>query len=273
MTGPSPWGDEILEEHVELPYFLRLELEATYTLTTAPTYDGQWDVTPAAFFYAHHLFGKAFLDDQAIFSLDDRNREGVGKSPGLTYIAAPLPRVCLDHEFRMEFSPALGSDIEYELPAVRFGNYSTIMFSMLHEDILFNLVTLLFAFIGIACILFDSVSLSGSEYQEGLFIVIFGILFAIYNLTESDFNVYVIANPYYTYLLNYASLSTIQIAFLAFIRERFQGKHRTICTGLIALGTVFVLEAIRLADQRMYEDKKQKKAAKHQEVRRQFSAP
>ena len=249
MTGPSPWGDEILEEHVELPYFLRLELEATYTLTTAPTYDGRWDVTPAAFFYAHHLFGKAFLDDQAIFSLDDRNREGVGKSP------------------------ALGSDIEYELPAVRFGNYSTIMFSMLHEDILFNLVTLLFAFIGIACILFDSVSLSGSEYQEGLFIAIFGILFAIYNLTESDFNVYVIANPYYTYLLNYASLSTIQIAFLAFIRERFQGKHRTICTGLIALGTVFVLEAIRLADQRMYEDKKQKKAAKHQEVRRQFSAP
>ena len=232
----------LVEENVELPYFLELEPDTTYAITTTLEYNGRWDVTPAAFFYAHHMFCRAYLDGQEIFALDDHSLEGDNsRSPGLAYIAAPLPRDCAGKEFRLEFVPSLDMDMEFELPVVRFGNYSTIMFSMLKEDIIFNLVTLIFAFIGIACILFSSVTLTGSEYREGLFIGIFSILFAIYNLTESSFNVYVIANPYYTYLLNYTTLSTMQLAFLAFMRERFSGRQRTICTSLIGLGTVVVL--------------------------------
>lgn len=238
-------GEQVLQEQVDLPCFLKMEPDTTYTMTTTLSYSGQQDVTPAAFFYAQHMYCKAFLDGEEIFNLDDCcPKPRISKSPGLAYIAAPLPQDCMGKEFRLEFSPSLNIDMEYELPPVRFGNYSTIMFSMLKEDILFNLITLFFAFVGISCILFTSLTLKGSSYREGLFIGIFSLLFAIYNLTESDFNVYVIANPYYTYVLNYATLSSIQIAFLAFMRERFSGKQKTICTGLVMFSAaVVVLEA------------------------------
>ena len=233
-------GDEILDPQTTLPSFRRLEKGKHYTLSARLTYDSSQDPVPFAFFYVHHMFCKAYLDGEELFSYTPENvvKLDASSSPGNIYVSVPMPDDSRGKEFTIEFVPPLSGSIDYELPYPVFGDYPSMAFSTFKKDLPHNAIALVSLFMGICSVLFSSLVLSGSEYREGLFIGIFAILFSIYNITECTFNFYLISNPYYTYLLNYATFSTLPIFMMAFLRERLDPGLRKFAAAMIVIATL-----------------------------------
>ena len=239
-------GGEILEENISLPRFVKLETGRIYRLSCTLSYDGSEDRAPYAFFYIHHMYCSAYLDHLELFSYDktDIHKADHSRSPGNIYTAVPLPHDCLGREFSIEFTPPLDNYIDFELPNTLFGDYSTISYYTYIQNLPHNIIIILAAFMGITAILFSTLVLSGSAYREGIYIGIFALLFSLYNVTECSFNFYVISNPYLTYLLNYAAFSALPIFLIAFLRERLEGKSRSLCIAFSIVGCIlFFTEA------------------------------
>ena len=240
-------GAQILDTQLTLPAFMPLETGKIYSITAPITYDASLDRVPFGFFYSHHLYCRAFLDGQVVFSYmpEDLQKRDNAKSPGNIYAAFPVPENCVGKQFTIEFLPPLTGTVEYELPCPVFGDYPTEAFHAFQKDLPHNVIGVFALFLGVGSVLFASLALKGSEYREGIYIGIFALLFSIYNLTECTFNFYAISNPYYTYTTNYMTFSLIPVFFIAFLRERLDSKQKTVGSIMLALSSmIFILELI-----------------------------
>lgn len=240
-------GETILNPELTLPAFMTLEAGKTYSISAKVTYDGNLDRVPFSFFYVHHMYCRAFLDGEIVFSYmpEDLQKPDKSKSPGNIYAAFPMPKDCLGKEFTVEFLPPLSGNVEYELPYPVFGDYPTEAFHAFQKDLPHNVIGVFSLFLGVGSVLFASLALSDSEYREGIYIGIFALLFSIYNLTECTFNFYAISNPYYTYVTNYITFSLIPISFIAFLRERLDSRQKTAGTVMLILSSlIFIIELI-----------------------------
>lgn len=237
----------VLDPQLTLPAFMTLETGKLYSITAPVTYDASLDRVPFGFFYAHHMYCRALLDGQVVFSYmpEDLQKLDQAKSPGNIYAAFPIPKDCLGMEFTIEFLPPLTGTVEYELPFPIFGDYPTEAFHAFQKDLPHNVIGVFALFLGIGAVLFASLALKGSEYREAIYIGIFALLFSIYSLTECTFNFYAISNPYYTYTTNYITFSLIPVSFIAFLRERLDSKQKTVGSVMLVLSfLLFILELI-----------------------------
>lgn len=238
-------GEEILDPHVILPAFMPLETGEVYSISAPLTYDASQDKVPFGFFYIHHMYCRAYLDGEEIFSYmpEDIQKRDPAKSPGNIYVSFPMPEDTLGKEFRIDFIPPLSIDMEYELPFPVFGDYPSEAHNTFKKDLPHNTIALLAGFLGIGAIIVASMVLKGSEYREALYIGIFALLFSIYNFTECNFNFYLISNPYYTYILNYITFTLIPIFLIAFLRERLDKKQKPVGSAMLIIGTaLFIAE-------------------------------
>ena len=241
-------GEQVLDSHVELPAFRKMKTGERYSISVKLTYDGNQDSVPACFFFVDHMFCRATLDGEELFSYmpEDIEKRERSRSPGNVYASFLLPKDCQGKEFTVEFVPALSEDIEFQFPNPIFGDYSSIAVSTFRSELPHNLVVVLSGFLGVAAVLFSTLALPGAKYREGLFIGIFATLFSLYNLTESDFDFYVISNPYYTYFVDYITFSTLPIFLLAFLRERLAPKQKPIALAIILVGVFMFLAEVTL---------------------------
>ena len=240
-------GENVLDPQVTLPSFRKLAKDTAYSISTKLTYDGRTDRVPFGFLYIHHMYCRILLDGQELYRYmpEDISKVDHAKSPGNVYISFPMPADCLGKEFTVEFVPPLNIDMDYELPFPVFGDYPSVAHRTFLKDLPHNLIAVLSGFIGIAAIAFATMALKGSEYREALFIGIFALLFSMYNITECNFNFYMISNPYYTYLLNYITFTLIPISLIAFLRERLNKKQKPVGTAMLIIGTlIFFTELI-----------------------------
>ena len=238
-------GDKVIEENVQLPYFKNLETGQRYSISTILTYDGQKDHDPTCFYFVDHMYTNAYLNGEKIFSYspEDIVKKDKSKSPGNIYTYVQLPKDCQGQEFTIEVIPALSGQIEYQLTNPIFGDYSTIMKEIFMAGLPHNIIVSVLFMFGMISVIFATFSLEGSKYREGVYLGIFAILVSIYNMTESDFDFYVILNPYYTYLIDYISFSLIPISLMAFLRERFEGIRKNCVTTMIFVGfAIFGIE-------------------------------
>ena len=240
--------DSVLDSGLSLPYFSKLQKGSCYSISTTLSYDASADSSPTAFFYVHHMFCRAYLDGEELFNYTDEtiNKLDKAKSPGNVYASVPLPNDCYGKEFRIEFIPPLSMDIDYELPNVLFGDYSTTIYYTFRDNLVHNIIILLTFFMGIASILISTFLLNGTEYREGIFIGLFAILFSAYNITECRFNFYLISNPYYTYLLNYSAFTLAPLTLIAFLRERFIDWRKKVCSYMLLIGNLIAPLAFAL---------------------------
>ena len=241
----NPWqlqkqGEEAGEK-VQLPMHIRLEQGEIYTLTSRLSYDGAQDEMPYGFIHVDHLYCRILLEDQVLFSCmpEDKNRWDRAKSPGFIFKAFPLPRDCMGKTMTIELLPPLTTPVEYGLPDISFGDYTSTLHQTVLWDMPHDVVTILCAMLGVGSILFSTVALKDREYREGLSIGIFSLIFSLYLVTECDFNVYFIENPYYTYLVNYLAFSLLPVSLMGFMRERLEEKHWKICTAVITAELIF----------------------------------
>ena len=230
----------ILDSSVELPAFLPLETGSAYSISAELTYDGRNDRVPFGFFYIHHMYCRAYLDGEQVFSYmpEDLEKLDHSKSPGNIYASFPVPPDCRGKEFIIEFFPPLSIHMEYELPYPVFGDFPSEAHHTFASDLPHNIVALLSAFLGIASIIFSSFALTGSKYREGIYIGIFSLVFCIYNITECNFNFYVISNPYFTYTLNYITFTLIPVFLIAFLRERMDRKQKPVGSAMLIIASV-----------------------------------
>lgn len=219
----------------DVPTFSKLENGRAYAISTELTYDGTKDNSPYVFFYTHHLFTQVYLDDELLFSYTNNDVQKLdgSKSPGSIYATVPLPKDCIGKTFTIVFYPSLDTSIEYELPHVFFGDYPYVIRKIFLSSLPHNIIALVAMFLGIATILFTTFTLTGQIYREGIVIGIFAIIFGIYNMMQCMFNVIIIQNPYFIYLLNYLSLSLIAIFMLAYLREKFSQKRQYVANALL----------------------------------------
>ena len=240
-------GNTILDTQLKLPSFLTLNPGEIYSITAPVTYDADQDRVPFGFFYAHHLYCRAMLNGQVVFSYmpEDIHKLDQSESPGNIYAAFPVPRDCQGMEFTIEFLPPFSDPMEYELPYPVFGDYPTEAFHSFQKDLPHNVVGVFTLFLGIGSVLFASLAMTGSEYREGIYIGIFALLFSVYTMTECTFNFYAISNPYYTYTTNYITFGLLPVSFIAFLRERLDTKQKTVGTVMLILSSlIFLAELI-----------------------------
>lgn len=247
----NPWvlslQDAVLDSQVQLPEYLKLESGKQYTLSTVLTYDGSKDEMPYGFLHLDHVYCRVILDGEVLFSCmpEDVQRWDRARSPGFIYKAFPLPKDCMGKEMKIELLPMLATSIEYGLPDIEFGDFTTALHRAVLKDAPHDVMTVLCALLGFAAILFSAAALRDSDFREGISIGIFSLLFSLYLLTECRLNTFYIGNPYYTYLLNYIPFSLLPISLMGFMRERLLEKHRKICTAMIAAELVmFLLEMV-----------------------------
>lgn len=234
---------ETVIPRVELPMFLELETGREYSLSTVLTYDGKADNLPYCFFYIHHMYCKAYLDGQEIFSYTPEDLQGklAARSPGNVHVGLPMPEDCQGKTFEIRFMPLLRIRMDYELPYATFGDYPTMLHSQFYEDLPHNIVAVLSAFVGAVSVLFSAMVLSGKEYREGTFIGIFALVFSAYNMTECPFNLYLLSNPFYVYLANYSTFTLLPVTLMTFLREKFTRKsHRRACLAAALAGSVLL---------------------------------
>ena len=239
--------DTVLDSSLTTPAFRHMNTGDTYSITARLTYDGSRDAVPYCFYFVDHMFTRVLLEGEELFNYTPQtvSKSDASRSPGNVYVSVQLPRDCQGQELTIEFIPALDSSIEFQLPNPSFSDYSTQVVHTFKEELGHNIVAILAAFLGITSVLFSTFTLPGSRYREGLFIGIFATLFSLYGLTESNFDFYVISNPYYTYLIDYTAFTLIPIFLMAFLRERLDRKHRPILLGMILLGCgMYVAELI-----------------------------
>ena len=148
---------EVLEPELTLPAFRHLDMGKRYSISTTLTYDGNQDRIPCCLFFVDHMYCEAYLDQQLMFrySREDAEKPDLSRSPGIVYASFQLPRDCLGKELTIVFIPALGDSVEYGLPDPVCGDYFSQAVATFKRDLPQNIVAVLFAFIGLASVLFS----------------------------------------------------------------------------------------------------------------------
>ena len=240
-------GSEVLETGLTTPAFRKMETGKTYSISRILTFDGSHERDPNCFFFVDHMFSRVLLNGEELFRYmpEDIQKRENSRSPGNVYAAVPLPRNCMGQRLTIEFIPALSDSIEYQLPNPCFGGFAARIMFLFRQELAQNIVGLAAAFLGVTAILFSTLVLSGSHYREGMFIGAFAVLFSMYNLTESDFDFYVISNPCYTYVLDYITFTLMPLFLIAYLRERLKARRKQVTT-LILCGdlAMFLAEMV-----------------------------
>lgn len=232
---------------ISLPWFQQLERGQLYTLSTTLTYDGSKEVAPYMYMHFPHMFCRVYLDDELLFSCmpGDFGYQHTLKSPGFIFRTIPLPDDCCGKTMRIELLPMLTADIDYSFPVITFGDMESTVYHLYQRYIPFHIIIVICMVLGISSLLYSSMVFRGAKCREGFAIGAFALIFMIYLVTECEFDVYFIGNPYYTYIFNYISFSILPISLLAFMRERLSEKYYKILSIMIGIHTlVFVVEMV-----------------------------
>ena len=239
---------QVLEDQLTTPHFRKLESGKTYAMSTVLTYDGSLVRNPSGFFFVDHMYCAVRLGDEYLFRYtpEEYPKQDRSKSPGNVYADFYLPHDCMGQELTIEFIPALDHGIDYQLPNPYFGDYSTTLVELFEKDLSQNIVAILAGFLGILAMIYSTLALPRKQYREGIYIGIFATLFAIYNLTESDFDFYVISNPYYTYLIDYTCFTLTPLFLLAFLRERLEPRQQPLALIGVLVGVLLFVSEMTL---------------------------
>lgn len=247
----NPWtlsqDDRVISSDFSLPAFRHLEAGKYYSVKTRMTYDGSKDNSPYGFLHLDHIYCRVLLDGQELFSYmpEDARRIDKARSPGFIYKAFPLPRDCQGKEMEIQLLPLLTANVDYGLPDISFGDYTSTLRTSITRDSPHNLVMLFCAMIGLGALIFSALVLRDSNYREGISIGIFCLLFAFYMVTECRINTFYIGSPYWLYLINYFSLSLLPASLMCFMRERLPKKYQRFWNGVVAATLLlFLIEVV-----------------------------
>ncbi|MEG1994747.1 MAG: hypothetical protein RR048_07520, partial [Oscillospiraceae bacterium] len=222
-------------ENVKLPMALDYKGDYKYSLSTTITFIPDDFENPYAFFDMNHMYFKVFLDNKEIYSYWEDETPHFSKSPGNSYAMVPLSSDCYGKDFRIDFRPTLESGIVYTVDDVLFGDYSTVLHDTFNDNYIHDILVICILFTGIVLVIFSGVILQSKDSLNSWYIGLFAIFFGTYHLTENLFNLYMVSNPYITYLINFIVFAAIPIPIVLFFKDKVLPSFSKYYSALTAL--------------------------------------
>ena len=235
-------GGSFQNRQIRMDEHLDLKPGTLYTVSSRISYDGAVDEMPYGFLHLDHMFCRAYLDGELLFSYmpEDIRKWDNSRSPGYVYKAFPLTRECLGKELKIDMIPALRYSVKYQMPQIVMGDYRTMTREMIFRDLPQEIITVICMAMGLTALIFSAASLSGADYREGFNIGSFTLLVSLLFMTECRTNFYYLANPYYIYFVNFLVFSLMPVSFMGVMRECMPEKEKKVCTVVIAVEMTFL---------------------------------
>ena len=222
---------------------MELQSGVLYEMSLPLTYDGRQDPNPYGFPHVDHMYCRVLLDGEELvrFQPEDVKKWDRSSSPGFFYHTFPLPEDVRGRTLTLELLPSMPGVRTFNLPELLLGDYRSMLRNFLTADVFNVVVTVLCMMLGISALLFSAASFTGSDYREGFNIGAFSLLVSLYFYTECRINFFILANPYYLYLVSSLAVSLLPVSFMGVMRECMPGIQKRICTGVIVAEMGFFL--------------------------------
>lgn len=229
--------DQGEKRQVELPFGYTYGGNV-YRLSTILTYDPAQGEAPYAFIDNNHAYFRVYVDGKEIYHYTAEDTPAVSKSPGNAYSMISLPQDCKGKELVLEFYPTLKVNVEYWVEDILFADYASFMRLQFFDWLPQNIITILCLFIGLLMITASLIIIKDKESRRLWYIGLFAILFGIYSASENRFNLYMTANPYLMYLINFIVFAAFPLPLLMFFRESVSKSYKKFYTVIIGAGLV-----------------------------------
>lgn len=226
----------------QLPLKWQADSSSEITLSTVLTYEPNYQDFPCAFVSFSHMYSRIFLDGKEVYSYTSGSAPRSTKTPGNVYAIVPLGTGCTGKELRIEFIPALHSGLAHTLKDISFGNLPTMLRHTFFSDLPLLALTVITFFCGCLLIV-ASLFMPVIKFNRKLWYMgIFGILFSVYNTSESLFMIYMVSNPYFLHLINFGVFALLPIPLLGFYYNQINHKLSRIYHALhiVLLGNVVI---------------------------------
>lgn len=247
---PSHWTLETLEtgsiKPISLPYSFKFDGNYHYALTTKIDYQQEGLDSPYLFITMNHSYFRVLIDNQEIYSYTKETTPSLSKSPGNIYTAVALPHDYAGKELRLEFTLTLEKGLTYVLSDLFLSDYPSAIHSMFVNDLFHNSIILSILLIGIILITISIFTSKESSNMDGFFIGLFAFLVGLYGLTESMFNLFMLANPYLSYLINFIIFAAIPAPILAFYSNKVAPSFRVFYSAGLILTSLNIVGQILL---------------------------
>lgn len=227
-------------EDVEFPFVYAAGKQDVYRFSTVLSIPEELkkrdDYT--AFVSTNHAFFSVYLDGVELYSYTGSDVVSSSHSPGNAYVPVSLGDNYEGKEFVLEIAPALDSGISCWVYEPEFASYSIYMRDCFFDCIPQGILSMLFLLLGLVMLM------SGTFVKDNRYIYrlrsmgMFFLLFGIYAVSENLYLLYVAANPYAAYLVNFIMFAAMPIPIMMFIMEFADKKYRRWYYGMVVIGAV-----------------------------------
>lgn len=247
--APSNWVLENMEtgslEEVSLPYSLSFDGSYQYALRTKIDDTPDDNAPPYLFLSMNHSYFRVLLDDEELYRYTEELTPNLSKSPGNVYTAIALPEQYNGKTLRIEFTLTLEKGLTYLLSDIFFSDYPSAIHQMFVDDLLHDFIITAILLIGIILLLVSLFSFRKSFTSDAFFIGLFALFVGLYGLTESMFNLYMLENPYLSYLINFLVFAAVPAPILAFYRHKVSPFFRPFyAVGLLLISLNVALQIL-----------------------------
>lgn len=208
------WTDDA-GNPLTLPAKLAYPESGSYSMRAIVPEMGLSDQNISLLFSAKYFNVTLFLDNEPIGTCFSKP-EGAEKIVGKVFLFVPLPGDIVGKELRIEATPFLGDDMEYEIDAPQFGTGERLVYDLIRSDLpMLIILEAIFVF-GILLLMFTwQARKTGNRtfFQTGLF----AILFAMYSLVITDTIHLFLANSQFIYVVEFLLLALCPLPLLVLV--------------------------------------------------------
>lgn len=205
---------------VSLPTALEYQGPGRMSLSTVLTYQPGENDDPYALVSMNHMYFQVFLEDKLLYSYMPEDTDNISKSPGNPYALVHLPDDCAGKTFRIDFWMTLEDGFVYEVENVPFGDGMTVVYDSFWEDLPHNLITVCILELGLFMMALGIILAKNKDSSEMWNVGLFAVFLGIYTLSENQFNLIMLSNPYFGYLINFIVFASIPIPMLLFFKTK-----------------------------------------------------
>ena len=231
---------------VSLPTALEYKGSGRMSLSTLLTYQPGEKDDPCAFVSMNHMYFQVFLEDKLLYSYMPGDTGNISKSPGNPYALVHLPEDCAGKTFRMDFWMTLEDGLVYEMENVPFGDGMTVVHDSFWEDLPHNLVTVCILELGLFMMVLGIILAKHKDSSEMWNVGLFAVFLGIYALSENQFNLIMLSNPYFGYLINFLVFASIPIPMLLFFKTKVIQQFEKWYNAMLAICGVNIIIQVSL---------------------------
>lgn len=217
-----------------------LKMDYTFSLNNIPK-EGA-----SLMFYTMHQNVEVYMEDELLYKMKPAARNLFGKTPGCTWNHIPVYAGDSGRELTVSLIPAYENVLDYT-PDFYFGSRFDIWMSVIKQEFLPMLMSIVAVIAGIVFIAFIIYNRNNSEIDKSLFMLgCFSICIGLWKW--SDAKIAVLLCPHSILISNipFIALLLAVMSFLLYVKELFRDKEYWLWDVPYAAGIVVVLVSIIL---------------------------